>query len=54
MAEEIIGELIVAIAEVGVDSFSTSKNEKHGCGCLIATIIIFGITIVGLYYLTRK
>jgi|688.fasta_scaffold2283661_2 hypothetical protein len=54
MPEEIIGELIVAIAEVGVDSFSTHKNEKFGCGCLISILILLGITMVGLYYLTRK
>lgn len=54
MPHEIIGELIVAIAEVGVDAASTSKNEKRGCGYLIATVIILGIIIVGFYYLTTK
>lgn len=54
MPHEILGEIIVAVAEVGIDAASDSKNEKHGCGCLIATAIILGIIIVGFYYLTSK
>jgi hypothetical protein len=54
MAEELIGELLVGIAEVVADAASTSKNEKHGCGCIITTVIMLVITIIGLYYLTRK
>lgn len=54
MPEEIIGELIVGIAEIGLDAASTSKNEKSGCGCLIATLIIIGLIIVGFYYFTIK
>ena len=54
MDGELIAELIVGVAEVGLDAASTSKNEKHGCGCLIATLIIIGVAIVSFYYLTRK
>lgn len=54
MPHEILGELIVGIAEVGIESASNSKNEKNGCGCVIATVIILGIIVVGFYYLTTK
>lgn len=54
MPHEIIGEVIVAIAEVGIEAASNSKNEKNGCGCLIATVVILGIIFVGFYYLTTK
>ena len=53
MPHEIIGELIVGIVEVGIDVASENNNEKNGCGCLIATIIILGVIIVGFYYLTK-
>jgi hypothetical protein len=54
MAEEIIGELIVGIAEIGFDAASTEKNKKNGCGCLIVTVIIIGLIIFGFYYLKIK
>lgn len=54
MPHEIIGELIVGVIEAGVETASDSKNDKRGCGCLIATVIILGIIVVGFYYLTTK
>lgn len=54
MPHEIIGELIVGVIEAGAEAASESKNSKQGCGCLIATVIILGIIVVGFYYLTTK
>jgi hypothetical protein len=54
MPHEAIGEILVGIAEIGVEAATSSDNKKNGCGCLIATVIILGIIVVGFYYLTTK
>lgn len=50
MAGEIIGDLIVGIAEVGLEAAGSSDNKKSGWGCLII-IIILTLIGVGIYFI---
>lgn len=43
MACEILGELIIAAVELGVEVATDNSNEKSGCGCAL----IIGVLIVG-------
>jgi hypothetical protein len=50
MAGEIIGDLIVGIAEVGLEAAGSSDNKKSGWGCLITTILLI-LICVGVYFI---
>ena len=54
MPHEAIAEILVGIAEIGVESAVNNKDKKSGCGCLIVTIVIIGILLAAYYYLTSK
>ena len=51
MADEIIGELIVGVAEIGLEAASGSDRKKSAMGCLFMTIILC-LLIGGIYYIT--
>ena len=53
MPHEAIGELIVGVAEVGLEAAGSANNKKSGFGCLIMTIILVFL-IWGVYYITTK
>jgi hypothetical protein len=40
MPHEAIGELIVGVAEVGLEAAGSASDRKSGLGCLFMTIIL--------------
>ena len=48
MPHEIIGELVLGIAEVGLEGVGSSDDKKSALGCL--TLIILMLLIVGVIY----
>lgn len=50
MAGEIIGELIMGVAEIGIEAAGSSDNKKSGAGCLIMTILLI-LICVGVYFI---
>lgn len=53
MAGEIIGDLIVGVAEIGIESAVSTDNKKAGLGCLFMTIVLC-LVIGGAYYLATR
>jgi predicted methyltransferase len=53
MAGEIIGDLIVGVAELGIESAVSTDNKKAGLGCLFMTIVLC-LVIGGGYYLATR
>lgn len=49
--EELIGEVIVGIVEIGAESASESSNKKDGCGCFIAVVIVAVIITIAYFLL---
>lgn len=53
MAGEIIGDLIVGVAEIGIESAVSTDNKKDSLGCLFMTIVLC-LVIGGVYYLATR
>jgi hypothetical protein len=53
MAGEIIGDLIVGVAEIGIESAVSTDNKKAGLGCLFMTIVLC-LVIGWAYYLATR
>lgn len=53
MPHEAIGEILVGVAELGLEAASGSDNKKSGMGCLIMTIILL-LLVGSIYYLTTR
>lgn len=53
MPHEAIGEILVGVAELGLEAASGSDNKKSGMGCLFMTIILC-LIIGGVYYLATR
>lgn len=49
MPHEIIGELLVGVAELGISAAGDNGSKKSGCGCLILTLLLMFI-VGGIYY----
>jgi hypothetical protein len=53
MAAEIIGDLIVGVAEIGFEAAGSSNNKNSGMGCLVITILL-ALVIGGVYFMVNE